>query len=169
MRTEGAAARTRPAQADLVYAADLRIGQQMELGTYEVESAELVEFAAQWDPQWFHTDSEAAQKGLYGGLIASGVQTLAILTRLTYEAAGYRWAMIAGRGMRELRFSRPVRPGDRLTGTVTVTDIAFDERDRALVTTANTLVEQHGKPVLTVQLEVYLHARAPQPESDSRH
>lgn len=67
--------------------------------------------------------------------------------------------MIAGRGFTELRFPRPVRPGDVLTGEVVLSDIAFDDRERALVTTQSTLVEQRGRPVLTVQLEAYVHAR----------
>lgn len=159
MKGEEGVTHARPAAAELVYAEDMHVGQQVELGSYEVTDADLVEFASAWDPQWFHVDSEAAEQGQFGGLIASGIHTLAILTRLTFEAVGYRWAMIAGRGFKELRFPRPVRPGDVLTGEVVLSDIAFDDRERALVTTQSTLVEQHGRPVLTVQLEAYVHAR----------
>lgn len=145
--------------APLRYGEDLRVGQRFELGSHRVEEAELVDFASQWDPQWFHVDGVAAQEGPFEGLIASGIHTLAILTRLTYAAIGNRWALIAGRGLRDLRFRHPVRPGDVLTGFIVVRGLEFDDRGRVLLTTENTLVEQGGQPVLTTLLDAYLHAR----------
>lgn len=149
----------------LVYAEDLGIGQCFDLGSHTVTEAELVDFATHWDPQWFHIDRAAAQDGQFGGLIASGIHTLAILQRLTFDAVGHSWAAIAGRGIRDLRFRRPVRPGDVLTGTVVIDDIQFDDRARALVTTESTVVDSEGRVVLTVLLDAYLHSRTRQPST----
>jgi acyl-CoA dehydrogenase len=129
----------------------------------EAAVAETVGFATQWDPQWFHIDQQAAEDGQFGSLIASGLHTLAILQRLTVVSAGRHWATIAGRGIRDLRFRSPVRPGDVLTGNVVIDDIVFDNRRRALVTTDSILVNGEGQVVLTVLIDAYLHARRHQP------
>jgi len=150
----------------LKYAEDLTIGHGFSLGSHTVTEAELVGFATQWDPQWFHIDKQAAGDGHFGGLIASGLHTLAILQRLTVASAGRHWATIAGRGIRNLRFRRPVQPGDVLTGNVVIDDIVFDSRGRALVTTDSTVVNGDGQVVLTVLIDAYLHARRHQPPTN---
>ena len=65
-----------------VFAEDLEIGQVIPLGSYSVTEEEIVEFATQWDPQWFHMDKETAGSGVFGGLIASGLHTLSICQKL---------------------------------------------------------------------------------------
>lgn len=149
----------------LMYAEDLLVGDGFGLGSHTVTEAELIGFATRWDPQWFHIDKQVAQGGPFGGLIASGLHTLAILQRLTVESAGRHWATIAGRGIRDLRFRRPVRPGDVLTGNVVIADIVFDNQGRALVTTDSRLVNGEGQVVLTVLIDAYLHARRHQPST----
>ncbi|MGB3698598.1 MAG: hypothetical protein WBA05_14305, partial [Gordonia sp. (in: high G+C Gram-positive bacteria)] len=67
------------------------------------------------------------------------------------------WAMIAGKEVRQMSFLRPVRPGDVLTGTITVTGIEFDDRNRALVETVSEL-RVGGKPVLRLEGSSYMHA-----------
>ncbi|GAA1327203.1 MaoC/PaaZ C-terminal domain-containing protein [Leucobacter albus] len=155
----------RPAEAAragaLTYADELRVGERFELGTHTVAEAELVGFAASWDPQWFHLDREAAEAGPFGGLITSGIHTVAILQRLTVDAVVHGWAVLAGRGIRELRLLRPVYVGDTITGTITITEIDFDDRERALVTMDSTLTTTAGRIVATMTTDVYLHASAP--------
>lgn len=141
--------------AGLLDASDMEAGQTFELGTYHVTSQELTEFASRWDPQWFHTDEDAAAHGPYGGLIASGIHTIGIYQRLSVEAV--RWDAIAGRCLREVRFLRPVRPGDNLTGTTEITAIERDpDRHRALVTSTGRLINQHGKEVFSISTEAYI-------------
>ncbi len=60
------------------YGEDLAVGTVYQLGTHTVSEAEQLDFAAQWDPQDFHTDADAAAAGPFGGLIASGIHTLSI-------------------------------------------------------------------------------------------
>ena len=130
------------------------------LSEFTLSKDELVAFAERWDPQGFHIDEEIADAGVYGGLIASGVQTFAILQRLSVLDVYDHWAVIAGKSMQDVAFLRPVRPGDTLTGSLTVTDVVFDDRDRALVHVDAELTVG-GKPVLRVQIASYVHATPP--------
>ena len=67
--------------------AEFHAGQVIEAGPYELTEDELLAFARQWDPQWFHVDKEAAGQGRHGGLIASGWQTCGIAMRLAVDKA----------------------------------------------------------------------------------
>lgn len=144
--------------ADIVTADDLATGDRIELGRRTLTEAEIVEFARDWDPQWFHTDPEAAAAGHHGGVIASGIHTLAVLQRLCVDALYDRWAVIAGRGFDHLRFTEPVRPGDTLTGTVTLRDVSLDDA-RGRVSMELELRNQHDATVLTALMAVYVWRR----------
>ncbi len=93
--------------------AEFHAGQVIEAGPYTVTEAELLQFARSWDPQWFHTDPEAAG-GPFGGLIASGWHTGAIAMRLVVDAALAGSESFASPGLAHLRWPNPVRPGDTL-------------------------------------------------------
>lgn len=144
--------------SDLVTADDLYPGCRIQLGGSTLTESEIVEFAAQWDPQWFHTDPEMAADGHHGGVIASGIHTLAVLQRLCVEAFYSRWAVIAGRGFDRLRFVAPVRPGDTLTGSVVVTDVSLDET-RGRVALEMEMHNQESTTVLTATMTVFLWRR----------
>ncbi|AWH94781.1 MaoC family dehydratase [Dietzia psychralcaliphila] len=137
---------------------DLTPGDRLELGRLTLTEEEIVGFAEQWDPQWFHTDPEAAAGGHHGGVIASGIHTLAVLQRLCVESAYSRWAVIAGRGFDRLRFTTPVRPGDTLTGSMYVTEVSPDE-SRGRVTLELEMRNQDGAVVLTATMTVFLWRR----------
>lgn len=70
-----------------VYAEDLAVGDILDLGSYKMTVEDLHEFSVQWDPQRFHIDEEFAQKGHFGGIIASGIHSLAIFQRLAVLGA----------------------------------------------------------------------------------
>jgi len=143
----------------LLYAEDLAVGDRIGLGTHTVGEDELVDFARSWDPQWFHTDRDAAESGPFGSLIASGIHTLAVAQRLTVEVAYGRWAVIAGRQLRQVRFLSPVLPGTTLTGTCVIDDVTLDDRGRGLVTATVTLVDDAGRAVLDGVVESYVRRR----------
>lgn len=146
-------------RAGLAYGVDIFAGSTHELGCYTLSEPDITGFATAWDPQIFHVDQMAAAAGAYGGLIASGVQTIAIYQRLAVLAVFSHWSVIAGSGMREVRFLRPVRPGDTLTGTMKIETVHFDARGRALVETLGELTNQSGNPVLRLELDVYVRAQ----------
>jgi len=100
--------------------ADFHAGQVIEAGPYAVGEAEIVQFARAYDPQWFHTDVQAAAAGRFGGLIASGWHTCAIAMRLATDAALHDSESFASPGVEKIRWPNPVRPGDELRLRATV-------------------------------------------------
>ena len=137
---------------------DLRSGYRVELGSYTLSKEEIVTFASQWDPQFFHLDERrAANKGYFGGLIASGVQTLAVYQRLTVGSLFRHWDVIGGAGIRDLKFLHPVRPGDTLTGFTVIEDVqGQSERGRIQVALTGGLVNQSRRQVLALTMLIYL-------------
>lgn len=106
--------------------ADFFAGQVIEAGPHTVTEEELVGFARQWDPQWFHTDVQAAAEGVFGGLIASGWHTCAIAMRLVVQAALEGSESFASPGLQYLRWPHPVRPGDALRLRAEVIEVLRD-------------------------------------------
>lgn len=150
--------KTSQKSVSLLYGRDIQAGTRLQLGTHTLTEQAIIDFATAWDPQYFHVDKAAAAGGVYGGLIASGIHTLAIYQRLVAQAALCHWQVIAGRSLRDLRFLRPVRPGDTLTANMTIDAVTFDDRNRALVTNSGVLTNQHGKHVLSLMLDSYVWA-----------
>ncbi|TQF65820.1 dehydratase [Rhodococcus spelaei] len=144
---------------EVKYAEDLVVGDVIDLGSHTVSESELVDFATEWDPQDFHTDLAAAEQGYFGGLIASGMHTLAVFQRLSVLGAYRHWGVIGGRGLRDVRFLRPVRPGDVLTGLMVIDSVELDDRGRGLVTTTGELVDAQGRTVFSLLTESYLRRR----------
>ncbi len=145
-------------ESNLLYADDLVIGSVWDLGAHDVTESEIIEFARQWDPQDFHVDPAAGDAGFFGGIIASGIHTLAIFQRLAVPAVFDRWATIAGRGMRDVRLLRPVRPGTTLRGSMTVDAVDLHRPDRARVEMTGRLVEDGGT-VLEMTMEIAARRR----------
>jgi acyl dehydratase len=103
--------------------ADFYIGQTITAGPYTVTEAEIIEFAAKFDPQWFHTDPVRARDGHFGGLIASGWHTCSIAMRLSVDEVFAGSDTLASPGIDNLRWPYPVRPGDRLSFKAVVTSV----------------------------------------------
>ena len=143
------------------WAEDTPIGEVRDLGSYEVTEREIVDFASRWDPQFFHTDPDrATSEGAFGGLIASGIHTVAIYQRLEITSRTDQWHVIGGTGIKDLVLRRPVRPGDLLTGRSEIVDRRLEpERRRGLLTFAGQLVNQSGDLVLSLRISAYLHMR----------
>lgn len=141
------------------YGADLAVGRRYELGTYTFTEDEIVDFAEQWDPQSFHVDREAAAQGYFGEVIASGIHTLGAFQRLCVQQLFSRWAVIAGRGMTDVEFRAPVRPGDRLTGSVEILALEADDRGRTSTRIRAHMHNQDGGQALALTMDVLLHTR----------
>ena len=99
---------------------DFHAGQVIEAGPYRVRESEVVGFATDFDPQWFHTNAEAAPTGPFGGLIASGWHTCAIAMRLVVDAALRGSESFASPGATYVKWPNPARPGDELCLRATV-------------------------------------------------
>lgn len=143
----------------MLYAEDLIEGQEFHLGAYTITEAEILQFAHQYDPAPIHTDPAAASAGPFGGLIASGFNTIAIYQRLVVEAIWSKVAGIVGRSL-DIRLPNPVRPGATLTGRSQIQKITLrPERHNAVVIFRTELVDGDGRTVLVVVLDTLIHAR----------
>lgn len=103
------------------YYEDYEVGDTQEFGERTVGKEEIIEFAEKYDPQPMHVDEEAAKETMFGGLIASGWQTAAICMRM-YVDNMLSETSLGARGVDELRWIKPLRPGETLTAEVEVVD-----------------------------------------------
>lgn len=103
-----------------IYFEDLTPGRVFELGSVEMPEDEILEFAARFDPQPFHLDAEAAAASHFGGIIASGWHTCSCAMRLMVDGMMRHTVSLGSPGVDEIRWLAPVRPGDRLSGRMTV-------------------------------------------------
>ena len=106
----------------MLYFNDFKAGMVEELGGRKVTREEIVAFAREFDPQPFHLDDEAARRTPFGGLIASGWHTAAIVQRLVVDGFVNASASLGSPGVDELRWLKPVRPGDELAVRFEVTE-----------------------------------------------
>ncbi|MCP4048766.1 MAG: MaoC family dehydratase [Gammaproteobacteria bacterium] len=91
------------------------VGQVSKFGAYKVTEAEVIEFASKYDPQYFHLDHEAAKNSLFGGLCASGWHTCAMTMSMMVVNMDENGTSLGSPGIDELRWLRPVYPGDVLS------------------------------------------------------
>jgi acyl dehydratase len=136
------------------YFEDYVEGSVHDCGSIAVEANEVVAFAKRFDPQSIHTDPEAAKRGPFGGLIASGWHTCGLMMRLYVEHYLTHVASLASPGLDELRWLEPVRPGDRLSLRVTVLKAtpSKSKPDRGAVTSFVEVLNQTGVAVLTFRV-----------------
>lgn len=135
------------------YFEDYRVGEVFEFGDELVTEQEIVEFANRYDPQPFHVDPAAAMNSSFGGLIASGWMTAGIMMRMLVEHFISREAGMGSPGIDELRWLRPVRPGDRLRTRVTILETrrSSSKPDRGMVLTLDEVLNQDGDVVMTLK------------------
>lgn len=94
---------------------DFEVGSVRTYGPHRVTREEIIEFATEFDPQPMHLDDEAAEKSMLKGLSASGWHTCAIMMRMIYDGFLHESSSLGAPGVEEMRWLRPVRPGDELT------------------------------------------------------
>ena len=132
---------------------DLKPGARFESLGKTLSEAEILDFAFQYDPQPFHIDVEYAEAGPYGGLIASGVQTIAVALRMMVQARVFAPEIVMGSpGVEELRWLQPVRPGDtiRSTGEILETRVSRSKPERGLVRYRLDVLNQRDDVVMTM-------------------
>ncbi len=146
---------------DQRYFEDYTVGLAYEYGAVAVEEAEAIAFARAFDPQPIHVDPVAAAHGPFGGLIASGWHTTALMMRLFVANYLSSVASLASPGVDELRWLKPVRPGDTLRIRVTVTEARRSQSkpDRGMVRTLIEVINQRGEIVSTLKAMNLLRCR----------
>ena len=106
----------------MLYLEDLKLGDTFATGAQAVTAEEIIAFGRQFDPQPFHTDVVAARDTFFGGLVGSGWHTAAVTMRLMVDSMLGEDGVI-GQGVDELRWPRPLRPGDTLRVAMKVVEI----------------------------------------------
>jgi acyl dehydratase len=144
------------------YFDDFQPGEVHESGPYVVSREEILAFARQFDPQPFHLDEEAGRRSIFGGIIASGWHTAAICHRMLVEGMLKDTASMGSPGVDELRWLKPVRPGDALTLRIEVlsTTPSRSKQDRGAVRCRFEVRNQQGEVVMT-ELATALFGRRP--------
>jgi len=146
----------------MIYFEDLEIGAETVFGTYDVTREEVIEFAQKYDPQPFHLSDEAAAKTHFGRIAASGwhttAMTMAVIARavVAEEQAG-----LGSPGIDELRWLKPVYPGDRITvrGTILDKTPSRSKRDIGSFRTQTVVTNQDGVDVMRFTSIVLIRRR----------
>ena len=135
------------------YFEDFKPGDVIELGSRTISKERILAFAREFDSQPFHTDEEAAKLSIYGGLLASGWHTGSLLMRILYDGLLKDTASLGSPGIDELRWLKPVRPGDTLAARMTILESipSRTKPDRGLIRSLMEMRNQHGEVVLTIR------------------
>jgi acyl dehydratase len=134
------------------YLDDFEIGETWTSSPIAMTEDEIVTFARQYDPQPMHTDPQKAAESRFGGVIASGWHVVSLSMRAFIEGGGHHGTPAVGLGIDELRWRRPVRPGDVLTVTreVVSTERSKSRPQFGTLRTKVTVTNQEGEAVLTM-------------------
>jgi len=148
-------------EVDLKYLEDFVLGEVEKVGEHHITQEEIIEYAKKWDPQFFHTNPEAANKSVFQGLTAAGTHLIAItvLHLVTHQP---RVSVLAALGWDEVRFLSPARPGDTLTLFRECLEIrpSTSKPDRGVVKNRLTLSNQKEQPLLSY-VDTILVAKRP--------
>ena len=141
---------TDQAAPEPLYFEDYVPGFTAECGIFTLSEAEIIDFARQYDPQPFHVDQAAAKDGPFGGLIASGWHTTSMMMRLLVDGWLSPESSLGAAGVDELRWPRPVRPGDTLHVRATVLEArhSASKPDRGIVKSLAEVTNQDGDLVM---------------------
>ena len=131
---------------------DFEAGQRFVSQGVTLTEASIIDFATRYDPQRFHMDREAAAQTSFGGIVASGFQTLGLSFRMFFQLGVIRESGIGAPGIEDLKWVAPVRPGDTLHTEVEVIELraSRSKTDRGIVRMLYATLNQHGETVMTM-------------------
>lgn len=135
------------------YFEDFTIGRVFDSGTRQLSEQDILGFAREYDPQYFHTDPEAAKQSIFGGLIASGWQTVGVCMRLMCDSYLLESSSMGSPGVDAVRWVKPVYPGDtlRMRATVIAAKPSSSKPDRGMATMRCNIYNQKDELVMHMQ------------------
>ncbi len=135
------------------YFEDYVPGAVHEFGSRVAEEADMIDFARRFDPQPLHTDPVVAKQSVFGGLIASGWYTAGLMMRLYADHYLSHVASLTSPGVDEVRWLKPVRPGDAISIRITVSEAkrSSSKPDRGIVHSYIEVLNQSGELVMTLK------------------
>ena len=145
-----------------LYLEDFKPGDRFESRGRTVSEAEIIDFALRYDPQPIHIDAEAAKRSPYGGIIASGFHTMGMAFRLAWDTGVLSACSLGSPGIDEVRWLKPVRPGDTLRTVVEIVDArpSASKPDRGVCRFRYDVYNQNDEQVMTMTA-VQIVARRP--------
>src|SRR5699024_482051 len=135
---------------------EFTIGQEFISKSFYVTKEKIQEFANEYDPQYMHIDEEKANQSRFNGIIASGMHTLSISFKLWVEENKYGEDVIAGTGMNNIKYIRPVYPGDTLHTVIKVIDKQPRKDNTGILTVKLSTYNQHEKKVVEGELSALI-------------
>ena len=143
----------------------LEPGDVLDLGSRTVTEAEIIAFARDFDPQPFHIDPAAAESSIFGGIIASGWHTCALTMRLLVDGFLSHAASMGSPGVEQIRWLKPVRPGDTLTARIRVLEKrpSQSKPDRGSIRSLTEVTNQAGELVMTMESFILMGRSTAQP------
>lgn len=153
---------------DARYFDDFSVGDRFESAGKTMSEAEILDFGFRFDPQPIHLDVEAARASPYGGLIASGFHTMVVGFRMLWQTGVFNACSMGSPGMDEVRWLKPVRPGDTLHTVAEVLEArpSASKPDRGICRVRYDILNQAGETVMTMTA-VQILARRPAPATPS--
>lgn len=141
---------------------DVTVGDRYDTASRTLSAEEIIAFANQWDPQRFHTDPEAAKQSHFGGLVASGFQTILVAFNLILATRRFAESSMGSPGMAEIRWLKPVYAGDTLRVEVAVTGAraSRSKPDRGFIDVHNSVFNQKNDLVCDYRSTWILKTRA---------
>ncbi|QXE01549.1 MaoC family dehydratase [Terribacillus sp. DMT04] len=135
---------------------EFEVGQRYETKSIKLSKDAIIEFAKVYDPQYMHIDEEKAKQGRFGDLIASGMQTMSVSFKLWVEEGIYGEDVVAGTGMNNIQFIKPVYPDDELHVVVEVIEIQPKRRGNGIVTIQLNTYNQNDVKVFQAELSALI-------------
>ena len=135
------------------YWEDFKVGEMHQIGEKRIDKDEIIAFAKQFDPQPFHVDEAAAKASMYGGLIASGWHTVALVMRMMCDSYMLDSASLGSPGIDNLKWLKPVRPGDTIHAQRTTLEVraSASRPEMGLVKTRWEVFNQNGEQVMAME------------------
>ena len=151
------------------YFADIEVGERFDSPSVTLTESMILDFALRYDPQSFHIEKTFAETGPYEGLIASGLHTLALAHRIMLDGQIISKSSIGASGMDEVRWLKPVRPGDTLKVRSEVLEkhLSKSRQDRGRFRTLFEVKNQHQEVVMSF-IVTYILGRLPADESSKK-
>ncbi|HEO8421445.1 MaoC family dehydratase [Niallia sp. FSL W8-0635] len=135
---------------------EFKIGQSFKTKSFKVTKEEIMKFAGEFDPQYLHVNEEKAKEGRFNGIIASGIHTLAISFKLWVEEEKYGEDVIAGTEMNNIKFLKPVFPGDELYTIVKVLEKKQNKSATGILTVLLSTYNDKEEEVFEGELSVLI-------------
>ncbi len=143
------------------YFEDFEVDQTFVTGSITVTEDAIIRFAFEWDPQPFHIDRLAAEKGVFGKLVASGLQTMLLTSRLVYDFGVLSGTALAGLGFDDVRFVKPLFPGDTIHVELKILEMEPSSKpERGRVNVLMRTINQNDELIYHTTLIVFIARRS---------